>query len=476
MSEGLRIGRSDDPDHYEFGQQVASGGEATLHLGSVRGPGGRIPVAIKIPLPDYGSYLDRLYGRWSEQVELLRSVRHPGIVTVRETFIGMPPHGPSEQLPGRQLYLIMDWVDGVPLDEWLLDHPETNHLRRVRSLSQIADVLDRVHTLRFEDAEAIVHRDVKPNNIIMGDNGPVLVDWGLVRGLVPDATLVPGEGGPGFMAPEVLHEGRFSPASDRFSFGCVVYFALTGQYPPADQDPQAFRAGLMAVPGLADQPATVEHILKMFDPNPAARPLSCREWLAGITRSTVIPVSGSIPPPAPPKPPVRRPWERILGAVAALAVIAIFVAVIARGGDTPAGGTGPPSTSTSSTSSTATSSTTSTTTTTTTTRPPPTVSPRVTPDLPTTAEEAGRVFGVPDSVAHYGKVDCCGWTTSLSVPLKLYPGLCVDFDLNADPTRVLTGETYWVEVNSQMHRALMKGEGTIMGGATIFWSTCNHIA
>ncbi len=83
---------------------------------------------------------------------------------------------------------------------------------------------------------------------------------------------------------------------------------------------------------------------------------------------------------------------------------------------------------------------------------------------------------MPDSVAHYRKVDCCGWTTTLSVPLKLYPGLCVDFDLNADPARVLTGETYWVEVNSEMHRALMKSEGTIMGGATVYWSTCNHIA
>jgi hypothetical protein len=52
---------------------------------------------------------------------------------------------------------------------------------------------------------------------------------GLVRGVVPDATRAPGEGGPGFTAPEVLREGHFSPA-DRFSFACVVYFVLTGLY------------------------------------------------------------------------------------------------------------------------------------------------------------------------------------------------------------------------------------------------------
>ncbi|MFN2506232.1 MAG: serine/threonine protein kinase [Acidimicrobiales bacterium] len=330
----LAVGRFDDPDHYELGEAVASGGEATLHRGWVRGPGGRIPVAIKIPLPEWAPHLDRLYGRWSEQVELLRTLRHPGIVTVRELFVGSPPHSPGEMVEGRQLYLVMDWVAGTPLDEWLLDHVDANHLRRVRSVAQVADVLDRIHALRLEDAEAIVHRDVKPNNIIMGEHGPVLVDWGLVRGVVPNATRFPGEGGPGYMAPEVVREGRFSPASDRFAFGCVVYYLLTGRHPPDGHDLDVLRTSLLAVPGLAHQGATVEHIMAMFDPDPAERPTSCRSWLAGITRSTVAPVDSTIPPPAPKPPlPVRR--SHLAAGAVCLVALALGAFLLWPDGDTP---------------------------------------------------------------------------------------------------------------------------------------------
>lgn len=329
----LAVGRFDDPDHYELGGVHASGGEATLRRGWVRGPGGRIPVAIKIPLPAWAPHLDYLYGRWSEQVELLRTLHHPGVVRVRDLFLGMPPHSPGESVEGRQLYLVMEWVEGTPLDEWLLDHPDANHLRRVRSVVQVADVLDRIHGLRLEDAEAIVHRDVKPDNIMMGDDGPVLVDWGLVRGMVPNAPWVPGEGSPGYMAPEVIREGRFSPASDRFAFGCVLYYLLTGHHPPYGHDVALLRAGLLSVPGLARQQATVEHIMAMFDPEPAKRPTSCRAWLAGITRSTVPHVDGSIPPPAPTPHPPRR--SRLVAGAVGLVALALGAFLLWRDGDAP---------------------------------------------------------------------------------------------------------------------------------------------
>lgn len=97
------------------------------------------------------------------------------------------------------------------------------------------------------------------------------------------------------------------------------------------------------------------------------------------------------------------------------------------------------------------------------------------PAYPKTADEAGAAFGIPNSVAHYERVGQFGWHTELSVRLHLYPGLCVDFDLNADPSRVLTGQTEFVDRDSRMHRALMKSEGTILGGATVYWSTCNRL-
>ena len=97
-----------------------------------------------------------------------------------------------------------------------------------------------------------------------------------------------------------------------------------------------------------------------------------------------------------------------------------------------------------------------------------------TPPYPQTAEEAGVVFGVPNSLAQYRRIGQFGWNTNLSVTLKLYPGLCVDFDLNADPAQVITGQTVFVDVNAQMI-APMKSAGTIIGGATVYWSTCNRL-
>lgn len=333
MVDGLRVGRADDPDHYELGQSVASGGEAVLYRGSVAGPGGQITVAIKVPLPEFEPYVDVLFERWKEQVELLRSLRHPGIVPVRETFLGPPPHVRGERPAGRQLYLVMDWVDGKPLDEWLLEHPDTNYLQRARQLAQIADVLDRVHALELTGAQAIVHRDVKPNNVIVGAAGPVLVDWGLVRGVVPDASRRPGEGTPAFMAPEVRLQGTYSPASDRFAFGCLVYYTLTGQYPPDGHSLETMRTTLLAVPGMERQYATVEHVLAMMKADPAERPTSCRNWLAGIARTTVVGID-SVPPAFPLTPddaPRNRRRNLIAGALVLLTVAIVAGLLVARG-------------------------------------------------------------------------------------------------------------------------------------------------
>ena len=112
---------------------------------------------------------------------------------------------------------------------------------------------------------------------------------------------------------------------------------------------------------------------------------------------------------------------------------------------------------------------------TTTTVPPTTTTTTITPPYPRTAEEAAAAFGVPDGIAHYQRIGQFGWHTELSVRLRLYPGLCVDFDLNADPKNVLTGETEFIDKNERMHRALMKSAGSILGGATVYWSTCNRL-
>lgn len=94
--------------------------------------------------------------------------------------------------------------------------------------------------------------------------------------------------------------------------------------------------------------------------------------------------------------------------------------------------------------------------------------------FPETAEDAAEFFGV-ENASQFQKVGCCGWTTSRSVRLRLEAGLCVDFDLNADPAETIEGQTEFIDNNGQFQRTLMASDGSILGGATVYWSTCNRL-
>src|SRR4051812_37797848 len=118
----LHVGPPDEPDRYVLGDHpVAAGSEGILYRASVTTTSGaRLDVAIKMLHPRFQGRIEEWQRRWSEQVELLRSLQTPGVVPVRDGFIGPPPHtvGSADVASGRTLYLVMNWVDGTPLDQW----------------------------------------------------------------------------------------------------------------------------------------------------------------------------------------------------------------------------------------------------------------------------------------------------------------------------------------------------------------------
>ncbi|MEU4273534.1 bifunctional serine/threonine-protein kinase/ABC transporter substrate-binding protein [Streptomyces tanashiensis] len=130
----------------------------------------------------------------------------------------------------REPWLATEYVPGPSLAEAVALHgalPEPT----VRALgARLADALDGMH------ATGLVHRDVKPGNVLLALDGPRLIDFGIAR--VSGATALTATdamiGTPGFLAPEqarVLGAGEVGPASDVFSFGCVLAYALTGRRP-----------------------------------------------------------------------------------------------------------------------------------------------------------------------------------------------------------------------------------------------------
>lgn len=168
---------------------------------------------------------------------LLARLSHPNIVQVYHLESSAPPY-----------YMAMEYIAGADL---------LDRVRRFGPLdpSQALAVLrDVLAGLRHAHAVGVIHRDVKPQNLLGGfDQVVKIADFGL-------ATLVDAErkserehavGTPGYMAPEIWHGGTPNPASDLYSVGCVLFFTLTGRPPFAGRTSGALsRAHLVAHPRL----------------------------------------------------------------------------------------------------------------------------------------------------------------------------------------------------------------------------------
>jgi serine/threonine protein kinase len=314
MSQDLFAGPADRPDKYRLVRMEARGGEASLWRAEVELAGAPETVAIKILHPRHHDDLERISARWAEQSELLRFVTHPSVVGVREHFAGDPPHPaagrpvPGAAEHGRALYLVMNWVAGSPLRDWLLLHPgREGTVAGLRLLEQVADALEMLHDGRATPSgRPVVHGDLSPGNVIVdGQDRAVLVDFGLVR-VASHLTQAPA-GTPGFAAPEVWSRGEYTPASDRYGFAALGFFLLLGTAPPAAEADIA--AALLDHPFVAGgSDACRREILAGFSDEPARRP-GPGEWLrllrgaASTSARTITYTEPVRPGPTPSGPP-----------------------------------------------------------------------------------------------------------------------------------------------------------------------------
>lgn len=337
----FRVGPVGDPDRYVLGEAVGSGAEGILYRGTITtATGVELLVAIKMLQPNLLSRVDEWHARWSEQVELLRSLQVPGVVRVRDGFLGPLPHGVGGAGEATTLYLVMNWVEGEPLDEWVRRRPDRDPLDALKLLIGVAAALDLMHSGAATGGVPVVHRDVKPSNILVSDEGTVLVDFGLTRGL-PQGHRVSGvTGTPGYLAPESSQAGVYTAAADRYAFGGVAYFVLTGIEPSSTYEPEAMRASLASLPALAASPDTIAQLMAMLDSDPDARPSSLANWIGQVRRSSLTGLPQILAPRAPGRNPRRvsgavraqagkRPRARLLLPGVAVVVIGLLASVTA---------------------------------------------------------------------------------------------------------------------------------------------------
>ncbi len=190
-------------------------------------------------------------------------------------------------------YLVMEYVTGEPLSHRLRDGamPWT---AAIVMAAQIADALRDAH------AHGLVHRDIKPDNVILTDGGAKLVDFGICAMIGapdadPDGRLL---GTPAYLAPERIADAPVQPAADVYGLGVLLYRALTGGLPwPADTSTGLIRAHMFAeptpMPAIDELPADVARICAAcLEKDPHARPSSAELantlWLATLTGNAPI--------------------------------------------------------------------------------------------------------------------------------------------------------------------------------------------
>jgi hypothetical protein len=345
---------------YTLLARIGSGGMGQVYFG--RSLGGR-HVAVKVIRGDLAQ--DQSFrARFAREVQAARRVS--GAFTA--PVIDADPDAPVP-------WLVTDYVHGPSLGDAVARHGPLPLPALLTLAARLAEGLGAVH------AAGVIHRDLKPANVLLAEDGPRLIDFGISQAAdfaqITSPTSVLGT--PGFIAPELIQGEPVGPASDIFTLGAVLAYAATGEFPfgvgPADA--RTLRV-LYLAPDLGSVPAPLRPLLeRCLAKVPAERPTAgefladlvaaCPEaaddredWLPdGILaeiRQRPLPeevatsrLRVTAPPPAMTQAPARRfPWRKWTerprfwatgGAAAAAAIAAVIGLLVAPSGG-PSGQSG----------------------------------------------------------------------------------------------------------------------------------------
>jgi serine/threonine-protein kinase len=255
--------------------------------------------------------------RFRREGAALARMRKGGVVPVHETGVD-----------GRRLYLAMDLMPGGSLRARLRGAGRLPWNEAATLGAKLAKTLSWAH------GAGLVHRDLKPDNVLFDDRGePCLADWGCVRDLAASALTLSGEslGTPDYMAPEQLSGERVGPPADVWALGVLLHEVVSGAKPFGGSLPRIHeaavsrrRASLVA----SGAPQALDDLVgRALEPDPAKRPAA-----AELARAleAVAPAEAAAPR--------RRDLHVALGAAAAVGALVVSVVLVARRGGQPLAG------------------------------------------------------------------------------------------------------------------------------------------
>ncbi|MFF7366743.1 serine/threonine-protein kinase, partial [Streptomyces tricolor] len=243
---------------YRLLARIGEGGMGSVYLSRTRG---NQPVALKMIRREYAGD-GEFRRRFQQEVRAARQVRGYHLVPVVD-----------HDTTGEQPWLASAYVPGVPLDEALDVHGPLPTPTVLQLVACVARALDAVH------AAGVVHRDLKPGNVLLAADGPWVIDFGIAR--AAESTRLTRSGGfvgtPQYMSPEQGTGGDVTPASDVFSLGLIAAVAATGRHPYGSGGALTVATRIANTaqlpPDLAGYPEVLRPVLeRCLAADPAARP------------------------------------------------------------------------------------------------------------------------------------------------------------------------------------------------------------
>jgi predicted Ser/Thr protein kinase len=267
---------------YRLLDRIGEGGMGVVYLG--RDPEQR-SVAIKV-LRSAVAADPNARRRLAREVETMRRVRSPFVAEVLDTDVA-----------GDTPYIVTRYVPGRTLDEVVTQDGPLTGARLARLAGGLAEALAAIH------AAGVVHRDLKPGNVMLVNSDPVVIDFGIAQALDSTRLTQTGMfmGTPGYLAPEVIEGQPASAAADVHAWGGTVAYAATGRPPFGTGSYETiFYRIVNGQPDLAGVPAPLAELLAgALRRNPAARPAAAQlSALAGgldVGALQPLPVPGGLP-------------------------------------------------------------------------------------------------------------------------------------------------------------------------------------
>lgn len=207
-------------DRYELLDRVGGGGMAVVYkandvlLDRI--------VAVKVLRPQYAIDDDFVY-RFRREAQAAARLSHPNVVSIYDVGVEEEIH-----------YIVMEFVEGSTLKEYITKYAPIDIQEAVEITKQIAEALDHAHH------NQIIHRDIKPHNILIGKNRRVKVtDFGIARAVTSSTITHTGSviGSVHYFSPEQARGGVTGEKSDIYSLGIVLYEMVTGKLPFTGDSP-----------------------------------------------------------------------------------------------------------------------------------------------------------------------------------------------------------------------------------------------